>query len=278
MAEAEALMKQDDDVLYMHIVNDDNSQDAFIFRGRQPIAIEVIFDSTADPQANPEYLNRLSNQSRVWINTMWGSLSANNTDEASLRLDPEVGWDNLASNFSATMLQTDNVKAMDYWRDGKPMHLWDRQPGSNSIRIQAESPIPGGQGIGYYDTDSNRCSNISPEEPFLDICDQYGARSIGWIRGGEWIEYEFVVRKPGTYAVSARVSSPYSPAGAADFIWDGQISARLAVQNTTDHNAFTRQPVETKYFSSGTHRLRVSMPTSEYQNFNLDYVQLDSVR
>lgn len=276
--EAEEFMAQHEDILYMHIVNDATAQEAFAFEGRQPVAVEVVFDKATDPQAQPGYLDRLAGQSRVWVNTMWGSLAADNTDEASLRLDPELGWDTVATDYRATMLQTDNVEPMDYWRDGGPLHLWDRQPGANTVRIQAETPADGGQGVGYSDNDANRCATISPDEPMLDICDQRGARVLGWIRGGEWVEYEFTVGKAGTYAVSARVSSPYSPAGTADFTWDGERGARVAVGNTTNHNAFERQAVETREFSEGTHRLRISMPAGEYQNFNIDYIQLDAVK
>jgi glycerophosphoryl diester phosphodiesterase len=138
VAAAEEFMARDSRIQYMHIVDDATAGEAFAFKGRQPVAVEVVFDSAADPQAQPEYLKQLASQSRVWINSMWNSVAAGNTDEASLRTDPLLGWNNLVTNYRATVIQTDNVETLDYWRDGGPLKLWDRQPGANTVRVQAE--------------------------------------------------------------------------------------------------------------------------------------------
>lgn len=237
----------------------------------------MVFDSVDDPQAQPEYLARLQDQSRVWINTMWGSLAADHTDEASLRADTDRGWDAVVVTYLASMIQTDNLDTIRYWMEGNDPATWGLLPDGRSIRIQAEEPAPGGQGVGYQDNDENRCADISPEEPMLDICNQRGARVLGWIRGGEWVTYEFEVPRAGTYEVSARVSSPYTPAGTVQYSWNGEAGALQRIANTTNHNAFEHQAVERRHFDAGTHTLRIDMPQGEYQNFNIDYVQLDAV-
>jgi hypothetical protein len=47
----------------------------------------------------------------------------------------------------------------------------------------------------------------------VDVADADGNVRVGWMRGGEWLTYDVVVPRTRTYAVAARVSSPYSPAG-----------------------------------------------------------------
>ena len=277
VAEADAFMAAHPDVLYMHIVNDASAEQAFEFTTRNPVAVEVVFDSVDDPQAQPEYLARLQEQSRVWINTMWGTLAADNTDEASLRADTELGWDVVVDTYLASMIQTDNLETIAYWMEGNDPTTWGLQPGGRSLRIQAETPAPGGQGVAYHDNDENRCANISPAEPMLDICSQRGALVLGWIRGGEWVTYQFEVPQAGMYDVSARVSSPYSPAGTVQFTWDGQPGAVHEVGNTTNHSAFEVQGIERRHFEAGAHTLRIDMPEGVFQNFNIDYFQLDLV-
>lgn len=277
-AQAVEFLEEYPDGHYLLIVNAGNHEQALDFPGARPFGYEVNFGSLDEPQAQPEYLDKLAGTGRIWTNTMWGSLAAGNTDETSLRDDTDLGWDTVVQDFNTSMIQTDNVEAIDYWREGKPMQHWDRQPGANSVRVQAENPVPGGQGVGFQDNDANQCSSVSPEHDALDVCDQRGATVLGWIRGGEWVEYTVDVKIPGTYEVGARVSSPYDPAGTVEFTWDGEPGATFEVENTTSHNAFERQPVETRRFDRGEHTFRIFMPTGTNQNFNIDYFQFDRVR
>ncbi|WP_104063849.1 glycerophosphodiester phosphodiesterase family protein [Arthrobacter sp. 4R501] len=272
--QAADFMATDEEILYMHIIDDATASHIGAFPERPPVAYEVIFDSLQDPQVQPDALTAIREDSRIWINTLWDSLAAGHTDENSLR-GADENWDTLVEELGATALQTDNVEAMDYWRDGGRLDLWDREPGS--IRVQAEDPIPGGQGVGYQDNDANRCG-IRPDEPFLDVCDQRGARVLGWIRGGEWVKYSVDVKRSGTYDVSARVSSPYVPAGTIVTEWDGEASGPFSIGNTTSHDALERQDLESRHLEKGVHELTLRMPADQYQNFNIDYFQLDLVK
>lgn len=112
----------------------------------------------------------------------------------------------------------------------------------------------------------------------LDLCDQRGATVLGWIRGGEWVKYSVDVKQSGTYNVSARISSPYDPPGTITTEWDCEASGSFSLANTTSHNAFERQNLETRYFEKGTQELTLRMPADEYQNFNINYVQLDLLK
>ncbi|MGW4800054.1 glycerophosphodiester phosphodiesterase family protein [Nonomuraea sp. NPDC004297] len=273
--EAAAFMAKDPEILYMHIIDDATAGVAGTFPGRQPVAYEVVFDRTDDPQVAPETLEKIARHSRIWINSMWYGLAARYTDEASLR-DENLGWRTLVGTYGANMIQTDNVEALDYWRDGGDLSRYGRQPGHRTVRVEAEDYAPGGEGVGYHDLDPNRCAVARPDEG-VDICDLEGAIAVNWIRGGEWLKYRFEVRKAGLYQVSARVSSPYSPAGTVVLDWGTGAGTSARIANTTSHDAMTLQPLERRRLAKGTHELVLRMPEDAYQNFNLDHLQFDLI-
>ncbi|MEV0821690.1 glycerophosphodiester phosphodiesterase family protein [Nonomuraea rubra] len=273
--EAAAFMAKDPEILYMHIIDDATAGTPGTFPGRQPVAYEIVFDQPEDPQVAPATLEKIARHSRVWINSMWYGLAARYTDEASLR-DENLGWQTLAGTYGANMIQTDNVEALDYWRDGGDLSRYGRQPGHRTVRVEGEDYAPGGEGVGYHDLDPNRCTVARPEEG-VDICDLEGAIAVNWIRGGEWLKYRFEVKKAGLYQVSARVSSPYSPAGTVVLDWGTGTGTTAPIANTTSHDALTLQPLERRRLARGTHELVLRMPEDAYQNFNLDYLQLDLI-
>ena len=272
VAAAEEFMARDSRIHYVHIVDDATAGDAFGFTGRQPVAVEVVFDSTADPQAQPAYLNQLASQGRVWINSMWNSLAAGNTDEASLRMDPRLGWNNLVTNYRATVIQTDNVETMDYWRDGGPLKLWDRQPGENTVRVQAEDFLSGTEN--YGETDANKCleRTLRPTED-VDACNLDGATILQYIRDGEWVTYDVNITAPGLYTVSGRLSSDVEPAGTVALDWGKGPQEPVAIQNTTHNRHFVRQELDQRYFDRGIHRFTVHFTAPDY--VSLDYIQFD---
>ncbi|RIQ31140.1 glycerophosphodiester phosphodiesterase family protein [Jiangella rhizosphaerae] len=101
---------------------------------------------------------------------------------------------------------------------------------------------------------------------------------VCWIRGGEWIRYSVDVRVPGRYAVTARVSSPYRPAGRFTVeVDDGVTLGPVDVRTTTGHNTFMTQPVGEIVLDRGTHHVTVQVDPDAYQNFNLDWLELDRI-
>ncbi|EHR61501.1 glycerophosphodiester phosphodiesterase family protein [Saccharomonospora cyanea] len=272
VAEVDTFRKAHPDALYMHVVGDANAASIGAF-AEDPVAYEITFDEVTDAQVQPEALAEVRRTSRVWINSMWESLAAGMTDESSLR-DEDLGWKRLVDEFGASMIQTDNIEALDYWRDGGNLDRYGFLPGRDrTIRIQGEDYVTGGEGVAYHDTDPNRCTIMRLDEG-VDICSNRGAVGVNWIRGGEWIRYQVEVPKTGRYRVSARVSSPYSPAGTVVLEWDGKAGVPHEIGNTTHHGAFELQPLETRHLRAGTHDLVVRMPEG-FQNFNIDYLQLD---
>ncbi|MFC3998942.1 glycerophosphodiester phosphodiesterase family protein [Nocardiopsis sediminis] len=269
--EAADFMATDPEILYMHIINDDNADVVGTFPGRQPVAYEVVFDELTDPQIQPGVLDAIQQDSRVWINTMWNGLAATYTDEASRR-DPQLGWEAVVDTHDATMIQTDSVAALDYWRDGGDMRYWEAQRGNRTVRVQAEDYAPGGEGVGYHDLDPNTC-DLKPEGD-VDVCDVEGAVAVTSIEAGEWLKYTVDIKKPGRYDVSARLASDGADAGRVTLDWgDGEESAFDVVNTTDDERAFATQQVATRDFERGTHEFVVHI--DEAETFNLDLLQFD---
>ncbi|KRV47904.1 glycerophosphodiester phosphodiesterase [Wenjunlia vitaminophila] len=274
VAEVQAFRKQHPDAVYMHVVSDSNIGSVDEFGDDQPVAYEVVFDSAEDAVVRPQVLERMRSTGRVWINSMWFGLADHHTDERSL-IDPRRGWGALIDTFGASVIQTDNVETLESWlRTGRA----EEKLPPHSVRIQGEDFREGGEGVAYHDNDpENRGKNVARHDEGVDVCDQDGAVVVCWIRGGEWLTYDVEVDTSGYYDVSARVSSPYSPAGTYRLTFDdGQPGTAVPVRNTTSHRAFATQPTGVRqYLEAGVHRVRISMDTDAYQNFNLDYLRLD---
>ncbi|QUH05813.1 carbohydrate-binding protein [Saccharopolyspora erythraea] len=269
--EAAEFMAKDPEILYMHIINDHNAGVVGTFPGRQPVAYEVVFDQPTDPQVQPALLDRIQQDSRVWINTMWHGLAATHTDEASRR-DPALGWQEIVEGYDASMIQTDQVEALHYWRNGGDMRFWEAQRGNRTVRVQAEDYAPGGEGVGYHDLDPNTCG-LRPEGD-VDVCDVEGAVAVGDVRSGEWLRYTADIKKAGQYEVSARLASGSAPAGHVTVDWGNGEATGFDVMNTTHlERAFTTQPVQTRHFEPGTHEFVVRIDKAN--RFNLDYLQFD---
>ncbi|MEU2431967.1 glycerophosphodiester phosphodiesterase family protein [Streptomyces sp. NPDC007861] len=275
VAEVDTFLAAHEGAVYMHMINDDNLAHVAGFGDDQPIAYEVNFGSIADAVARKPFLDSLARHSRVWNNTIWNGLADRMTDEASL-IDPLRGWEGLARGFNTTIFQTDDVEKLEAW-----LRTGEGDPVPNgSLRVQAEDFLPG-EGVGYHDNDTANLGGLRarPGEG-VDISDADGNVRVSWMRGGEWLTYEVTVPRGGIYAVSARVSSPYSPAGTYTLSFDGgRDSDRIAVRNTTSHNKQVLQPSGVnRYLTAGRHTVRVSLPADAQQNWNLDYLQFDPVR
>jgi len=275
VAEVQAFREAHPGALYMHMISDDNLAAFDEFGDDQPVGYEVVFGTEQDAVARAPFLARLAGESRVWINSMWDGLADHLTDEASL-IDPSRGWESLVTTFHASMIQTDDVEKLERWlRTGEA----DPVP-RGSVRVQAEDYAPGGEGVAYHDADGGNRGGLDmrPGDD-VDISDADGNVRVSWMRGGEWLTYEVDVPRTGRYELSARVSSPYTPAGAYTASFDGGAeSERVAVLTTTSHNKQELQPSGVvQRLTRGTHTVRVSLPEDAYQNWNLDYLQLDPV-
>ncbi|QXE35013.1 carbohydrate-binding protein [Streptomyces sp. GMY02] len=282
VAEVEAFLSKDPGILYSHVVDDANAASIGAFTGRRPQSYELIFDRLTDPQIQPAAVRRAQAEGRVWVNTMWYGLAAGYTDEASL-IDPARGWKTVVDRHGASMIQTDNQEQLRSWLSSRHPHgkdaEWPALP-AGTVRVQAEDYSTEGKDAGYHDLEDDNRGGAARKYEGVDLCDQAGALVMCWIRGGEWVKYSVYVPKSGTYAVSARVSSPYRPAGKFTLAFDDAAPGEAVdVMSTTSHDAFETQPVPgTQRLSKGTHEFTVRMDPAAYQNFNIDYFQLDRLR
>ncbi|USK36680.1 hypothetical protein LIT25_26460 (plasmid) [Bacillus sp. F19] len=279
VAEAAEFMAKDPEILYMHIINDGtpNTADTVdTFPGRQPVAYEVIFNDLNDPQIQPEKIKQIQKNSRVFVNVMWYGLAGRYTDEASLR-DVNLGW-KAVTDLGANIMQTDNVEAMDYWRDGRNMKFWDAQEGNRTVRVGAEDYLPGGQGVGYYDIDPNY-NDPSRFFDWIDVADRTGAIVVKSNEAGEWAKYEVNIPKSGLYKISGRVSGTakvtpiFYPTGKIRLEWDGDFSEEIEVVNTTGSDIYALQEFEYRYLEQGTHSYTVHI--TERGSYQMDYIQFD---
>ncbi|MGW6917252.1 glycerophosphodiester phosphodiesterase family protein [Kitasatospora sp. NPDC054939] len=274
VAEVKDFLATHPGAVYMHKITDGNLAAVAEFGTDQPVAYEVEFDDIADAVARKPFLDALARRSRIWINTMWNGQADRMTDEASL-IDPLHGWEALVRSYGTTIVQTDDVERLEAWlRTGQG----DPLP-AGSVRVQAEDFRPG-EGTGYHDDESDNQGGLTlrPGEG-VDIADADGNVRVSHLRGGEWLSYEVDVPVTGTYALSARVSSTYSPAGTYTAAFDaGPDSGRVAVRNTTGHAKMDLQASGiTQQLTAGRHTIKVSLPSDAPQNWNLDYLQLDPV-
>ncbi|WP_229925700.1 glycerophosphodiester phosphodiesterase family protein [Streptomyces longispororuber] len=259
--------------LYAHTLDDDNRGAVEEFGPDQPLAYEVGFDKTDDAVADPAFLGRLRSTGRVWINSMEDDLAAGHTDEASL-IDPARGWGALLRTYRANVIQTDDVEALEeYLATGRAGAV-----PRGAVRVQGEAYAEGGEGVAYHDTDAdNRGDGPGRPGEGVDVCDHDGAIAVCWMRGSEWLTYQVDVARPGRYTVAARVSSPYSPAGSYRIaLGRGAPSGPVAVGITTAHRAYELQRSRvTLRLPRGRHTLRLSLDEGAFQNWNLDYLQLE---
>ncbi|MEV7195047.1 glycerophosphodiester phosphodiesterase family protein [Streptomyces sp. NPDC093510] len=264
------------DALYMHLVDDSNAASVEEFGKNRPPAFEVVFDDVRDKVAAPAFVKGLRATGRLWFNTMRDGFAARYTDEASL-IAPARGWAVLIADYKATVLQTDNVEALEtYLAKGS---VGGVPPGA--VRVQAEDYLPGGEGAAYHDTDAgNRGDGPGRRGAGVDVCDHDGAVVVCWMRGSEWLTYAVNVPKDGRYTLKVRASSPYAPAGTYRIAYDGGRPGKaVRVANTTAHHAFALQDSrDPRQLTRGRHTVRLSLDAGAFQNWNLDHLQLEPLR
>lgn len=270
-SDVNAFLTAHPDALYCQVITDDNYAVAHTFV-REPDCYEVVWDSPKDAQVQMSYLAELQSVSRVWMNTLWRGLSGDYTDESSLR--DRGDWGEVVA-LGASIIQTDHPAALRHWIEGGRASNYGLG-GAESVRVQAEDYDVGGQGVAYNDGEaSNQGGQYRPDEG-VDVCDLQGNIHVCWIRAGEWISYSVTLPVDGTYQISARVSSPYRPAGSLTLDFGGWSTAAVGVRTTTSHTHFLDQTIDDgRVFTAGTYQFTMRATSGVFQNFNVDYWQFE---
>jgi glycerophosphoryl diester phosphodiesterase len=107
-----------DKVIYIPIVRDKNKLIMDVIKEHidlyHPVAFEILLSSNDSILNESDFIK--SHGARVWVNTLWGSISAGYEDKKALK-DPEGNWGHLI-NKGVNMIQTDNpIELLDYLND-----------------------------------------------------------------------------------------------------------------------------------------------------------------
>lgn len=269
--EAVDFMEAYPDAQYMHIINDDQVGHIEEFGDNLPHAIEIAWDSPEDIQGTDAYWADLNERTDLFANAMWNSVGGGYTDEASLR-DPKEGWEYHIQR-GADIIQTDNVVAMNAWRDGEDVTRYSLNQGS--IRIQAEDYVSDPEW--YHDSNpANECSDPIrlPTNP-VDACNLDGAHVIQYIREGEFFALDAQVPETGIYRLSMRQSADTEPGGTVTAELADGTTRTVDLPNTTHNRHFVEVDLGEFRLKEGAERLKFSFTHPDY--LSVDWIQLDPV-
>ncbi|MGF1720682.1 carbohydrate-binding protein [Vibrio kyushuensis] len=265
-------LDQDNNVLYMHIVRESNADHIEQFDRHTPAAYEMVFSHHSEAHVQPDLLESLSKDSRIWVNSLWYGLGAGYTDEAS-HLNPDQGWGVLLNDMYTSMIQTDNIEEITHYIEHGSANSKKKD---ETVVVMADAFGTKGPGVSYYDTTPDNKGSVSRAYDSVDICDTNGAVHLCWIRNGEWINYTVDVPKTGSYTVSARVSARQQEAGAFFLEFEGQETLRHEVKNTSSHSLFFIQEVGEIFLKKGEHSMTFRVDdSSNNTNFNVNYFKLE---
>jgi lysophospholipase L1-like esterase len=137
-------------------------------------------------------------------------------------------------------------------------------------KIEVEDFDNGGEGVAYHDGETNNYGGQYRLNEGVDIgtCTE-GGYNIGFIGGGEWMNYSVNVVTAGSYVLSARVASPNN--GLSFHVeMDGvNISGPIAFSSTGDWNTWATVNATTPALTTGQKLLRIVFDGG---GFNLNYL------
>ena len=148
-------------------------------------------------------------------------------------------------------------------------------PGAHPIpgRIEGENYDTGGEGFAYHDTTSGNSGNqYRSENVDIETCGE-GGYNVGWIAGGEWLEYTVDVASSGTYDVEVRVAS-LSSGGNLHIEFGGvNVTGTMSFSATGGWQTWTSVFDSNVVLNAGQQIMRISMDSS---NWNLNWVEFTS--
>lgn len=126
---AEIESKHEHNMMYMPIVDiqKENGQalfSSYLENGVVPLAYEVCWQSNDDKAFEEACARILSQRSKIWVNTLWGSLcggDGNDDDAAFMTKDPESVYRQYLDK-GVSMIQTDRPEMLIQWLDKKGRH------------------------------------------------------------------------------------------------------------------------------------------------------------
>lgn len=269
--DAVEFMQMHPDAYYMHVINDAEVGHFDEFGDTMPDMIEIAWDSPDDVQGTDEFWKKVDARTAIYADSMWNSISGGHTDEASL-LDPSTGWGYHMSR-GADVIQTDNITAIEAWRNGQDITKYLLKPGS--IRVQAEDYV--NDPAWYFDTNpENECKVpvTHPENP-VDACNLDGAKIIQYIRDGEYWALDFDVPTAGKYQLTMRHSADTEPGGSVTVETEDGQKKVVPLPNTTHNRNFAVASLGKFDLKQGINRVKFTFAHPDY--LSVDWVQADPV-
>ena len=101
--------------------------------------------------------------------------------------------------------------------------------------------------------------------------DAGGGYNVGWMAGGEWLEYSIDVRSSGIFQISCRVASPIDGTNLRVMVDGHAIGDTINVPNTGSWQSWQSVSTAPVQLSAGTHALRVYTDTGW---FNVNWIQI----
>ena len=256
-------LARDENILYMHKLRKPNYQHAYEFGDYTPILWSINFEHYSDPQIQPDFVEMLSENSRIWYNTLWYGQTPDLTDEAS-HLDG-FGWQTLIDYHHGSVIQTDDTSGLVHWLQHGETEV------ANQIKVMALNYGREGFGRSYYDTSSRNQGGHGRVHESVDFCDKNTSIIMCYIRQGEWVKYDVTIPQSGMYDVYARVSSRQEQAGEFSLTFNNNERLYTKVMNTTSHDLLMQQKVGEIYLEEGTHEMTFAVEPSANTNFNVHY-------
>ncbi|WP_406684703.1 glycosyl hydrolase [Seonamhaeicola sp. MEBiC1930] len=120
------------------------------------------------------------------------------------------------------------------------------------------------QNIAYFDSSIDNQGGFRPTEYVDAVADVSEGNTVGWISGGEWLEYTVDVQTTGCYDLSIRFASGNSGGGGPIYFEiDGtKVSQEINFSYTGDWGAWSTKAA-TIDLTEGTHVLRLGVTNGE---------------
>lgn len=140
--------------------------------------------------------------------------------------------------------------------------------------IQAENYDNGGQHVSYYDTSPSNTLGAYREGDVDVGVASHGGYALGYNEVGEWLEYSVLVKQPGTYLLSALVSSK-SDGGSLVFHFSGATavsSKPISIGSTGEWTEWKQSTSAKVDLNQGAHIVRLNFVSG---NINISEFKIE---
>lgn len=161
------------------------------------------------------------------------------------------------------------------------------QVGSQESYSGTNSKIPGvieaghydkfqggiGQNISYYDSSADNKGDFRTDEYVDAVSNTNEGATIGWVAGGEWLEYTVDVETTGCYDLSIRYASGNNNGGGPIYFEiDGKkVSQDIGFPSTGGWDSWNTKTVSNVNLTTGTHVLRLVVTGGEINLAKLSF-------